>query len=226
MVTKDYEISFRIIEKIDLTVMYEAYLDSSSPFYYEENGEYWYSIPTSLFSSLLSKNVGYRYSLTGDSEEGLYDIKRDVVFTGLSETEKIEESISSNIAVLDKLLRELNEEQKAQFLEAIELEKQQIENDKGILETIKDIVSYLNPFSENFFVYKLIELLGELLKDLFVPDSDYIVGYVNSLNEFFSDRFGLIYYPFDLVLSTMDKIVYHMTPPWDRPDASRRNLYL
>lgn len=36
-----------------------------------------------------------------------------------------------------------------------------------------DIASYLNPFSENFFIYKLIELLGDLLKWLFIPKDDY-----------------------------------------------------
>ena len=36
-----------------------------------------------------------------------------------------------------------------------------------------DIASYLNPFSENFFIYKLIELLGDLLKWLFITKDDY-----------------------------------------------------
>lgn len=31
----------------------------------------------------------------------------------------------------------------------------------------------MNPFSENFFVYKLIELLFKLLKYLFVPEENY-----------------------------------------------------
>lgn len=179
-----------------------------------------------MFFSSLSKSVGYRYSLTGNSVEGLYDIKRDVVFSGLTESEKLDESIGSRFDILGNLLRELSEEEKTKMKEIIELQQAEAENDKGLWDTVKEIVSYLNPFSENFFVYRMLELLGELLKDLFVPDSDYIVSYVNDLNEFFSDRFGLIYYPFDLVLSTMDKIVYYMTPPWDRPDASRRNLYL
>lgn len=37
-----------------------------------------------------------------------------------------------------------------------------------------NIISYLNPFSENFFGYKLISLLGDLLKNLFVPSEDYL----------------------------------------------------
>ena len=39
----------------------------------------------------------------------------------------------------------------------------------GMFDGIFAILELLNPFSENFFVYKLIELLGDLLKWLFVP---------------------------------------------------------
>jgi len=42
-----------------------------------------------------------------------------------------------------------------------------------LIDGVKTIVDYLNPFSENFFVYKLISLLGDLLKWLFVPSDDY-----------------------------------------------------
>ena len=49
-----------------------------------------------------------------------------------------------------------------------------------------DVLSYLNPFSENFFVYKLIELLGDLLEFLFVPSEDVINGVVDSVKSKFS----------------------------------------
>lgn len=43
----------------------------------------------------------------------------------------------------------------------------------NIFSAIGNIANVLNPFSEDFFVYKLIELLGELLKWLFIPSDDY-----------------------------------------------------
>lgn len=46
---------------------------------------------------------------------------------------------------------------------------------------VKTIVDYLNPFSENFFVYKLIELLGNLLKGLFIPNENYFSDIKESL---------------------------------------------
>ena len=39
----------------------------------------------------------------------------------------------------------------------------------------------MNPASENFFVYKLIELLGELLKSLFVPSEERITAIIDTV---------------------------------------------
>lgn len=47
-----------------------------------------------------------------------------------------------------------------------------------------EILSYLNPFSENFFVYRLIELLGNLFSDLF-SNIETILSYINPFSENF-----------------------------------------
>ncbi len=47
-----------------------------------------------------------------------------------------------------------------------------------------EILSYLNPFSENFFVYKLIQLLGNLFSGLFVNIGT-ILNYINPFSEDF-----------------------------------------
>ena len=54
------------------------------------------------------------------------------------------------------------------------------------IENITQILNYINPFSENFFVYKLIELLGDLLEFLFVPSENVINGLVDSVTSKFS----------------------------------------
>lgn len=54
------------------------------------------------------------------------------------------------------------------------------------IENVTQILSYLNPFSENFFAYKLIELLGDLLEFLFVPSENVINGLVESVTSKFS----------------------------------------
>ena len=44
------------------------------------------------------------------------------------------------------------------------LKEEANQTNKNIFETIKEVLSYINPFSENFFVYKLIELLINAIK--------------------------------------------------------------
>lgn len=58
----------------------------------------------------------------------------------------------------------------------------------NILEKIGAIFNLLNPFSEDFFVYKLIDLLGELLKSLFVPSEERITALTDTV----SSKFGFI----------------------------------
>lgn len=123
---------------------------------------------------------------------------------------------------LENILNNLTDEQIVYFQEQINLVNQQLQNDISIL----DALNFINPFSENFFAYKLIQLLGELIQGLFVPDSDFIVGYVNELNDFFSDRLGILYYPFDLVVSTVDRIILEMTLPHERPGADPSQIYI
>lgn len=48
------------------------------------------------------------------------------------------------------------------------------------------MLDYLNPFSENFFVYKLIELLGNLLKDLFIPSQERLTAISDTVTSKFS----------------------------------------
>lgn len=44
----------------------------------------------------------------------------------------------------------------------------------------------MNPFSENFFVYKLIELLGDLLEWLFVPSQERLQAIPNTITNKFA----------------------------------------
>lgn len=51
---------------------------------------------------------------------------------------------------------------------------------------LKDLLDWLNPMSENFFVYKLIDLFSELLNFLFVPSEDTVNNLVDSVKSKFS----------------------------------------
>lgn len=78
---------------------------------------------------------------------------------------------------------------------------------KGILNTIKQVVSFINPLSENFFVYKLIDLLIDALKSLFIPGDSFFSDYFNELMNWFSDRLGFLAYPLELILNILNKIL-------------------
>ena len=80
------------------------------------------------------------------------------------------------------------------------------ETNKGIWETLKEVLSYINPFSENFFVYKLVEILLDGLKSLFLPSDDFLTNWVTDMNSWLSDRLGFLYYPIDLVTQFFNKI--------------------
>lgn len=59
-----------------------------------------------------------------------------------------------------------------------------INSNKGILGKIGDILSYINPFSENFFAYKLVDLIINGLKSLFIPDNfDFLENFKDTMSE-------------------------------------------
>ena len=61
---------------------------------------------------------------------------------------------------------------------------EQNKTSKSILGKIGDILSYLNPFSENFFAYKLVELIINGLKSLFIPKNlDFLENFKDSMSE-------------------------------------------
>lgn len=107
--------------------------------------------------------------------------------------------------------------------------EENIKTNKNIFETIKEMLSYLNPFSDNFILLKLwdflgtlisyinpfsdnflgkkiVELIGNLLKSLFVPSDEYFNDFFSDLKQWFSDRFGLLFYPFELIIDILNRI--------------------
>lgn len=84
--------------------------------------------------------------------------------------------------------------------------EEQHETSKGIWGTLKEVVSYLNPLSDNFFVFKLIDLLIDALKALFIPSTEYFSNWFTDLNDSFADQFGILYYPISVVIDFLGKL--------------------
>ncbi|MGN1358445.1 MAG: hypothetical protein ACI4WU_03650 [Bacilli bacterium] len=80
------------------------------------------------------------------------------------------------------------------------------ETSKGILGTIKTMLSYLNPFSENFFAYKLVELIVDGLKDLFVPSKEELQSLIDEFTETMETKLGAIYQVSDMLISILKSI--------------------
>lgn len=72
---------------------------------------------------------------------------------------------------------------------------------KGILGKLKDLLSYINPFSDNFFVYKLIELLIDALKSLFIPKDGFFMDWWNDFKSYMNLKLGFLTKPIDIFIS-------------------------
>lgn len=57
---------------------------------------------------------------------------------------------------------------------------------KNVIDGISNILSYINPFSDNFFGKKIIELLKDALSFLFIPSEERVNGLVDSVKCKFS----------------------------------------
>ncbi len=139
-----------------------------------------FSIPSSKFFVFMP---GYKYEfiIKKGTEELCY-----------------ESFVCGEISAEDK---EQNEKDKQ-----LELQEEQNKTNKGIWDTLKEVLNFINPFSENFFVYKLLELMANLIKSLFIPSDDFFTNWINNMNDWLSDRLGALYYPVDLVVDFLNRI--------------------
>lgn len=189
----------------DFLIVYHAKLDKSSSFYKTGgiNGDY-YEIPVDTFKNLLTKGylVSYDLMWLEEGKDASETVSRSIIF-GYESTET-NDILNNNFKNLFNLITK-------QALEETALSQKQHaesqETQKSILATIKEVVSYINPLSENFFVYKLIDLLIEALKNLFIPGDEFFSNYFNELKEWFSNRFGFLAYPLDLILDILNRIL-------------------
>lgn len=78
------------------------------------------------------------------------------------------------------------------------------ETRKGILGKIGDLISYINPLSENFFVYKLIELLLDALKSLFIPKDGFFSEWFDEFMAYVELKLGFLSTPFTLFIDFVE----------------------
>lgn len=203
-------------------VLANVTLDTSPPYYNCPFGEeYWWEVPYSAFSGLsISKGQEYNFRLQYVYDGETYYVDRKVVSnvdydfpsstggegssSGGNEGEgsSVENVINdSTNAIIDS-----NKETQNAINNQTQAIQENTATNKGIWDTLKEVVSYLNPFSENFFVYKLIDLLIDGLKSLFIPSDDFFSTYFEDLRDWFSDRLGFLWTPFDVIIEILENI--------------------
>lgn len=79
---------------------------------------------------------------------------------------------------------------------------------KKLWEFLTNIISYINPFDDNFLGKKIVELIGQLLETLFIPESnpfeklsskfDEKFAFVNQIKDLFSKLLGFSNYGEDV----------------------------
>ena len=190
-----YERHTNIFDPITINVISDFYRET-------ENGGFFYVVPWSFIKDKLVKDTQYIYVLSYTYKEKTYTKELFSTFGGLTESDIIQNSIDNQT----KVFKEYFERQELLIKEQTTLQQEENETSKGIWGTLKEVLSYINPFSENFFVYKLIELLINALKSLFIPADGFLDNYFNELKEWFSARLGFLSYPLDLILNVLERI--------------------
>lgn len=202
-------------KNIDVPVSNSSYytdyviaLSTNGKYYesYEDGQVYYFSIPKDnlpftvsagdkiiFYLSSSANNLGGAYSSDEPlKDSSILDTKTFTVGTSYTDEDKqkdYQDKISSSL-----------EDQK----QAIE---ENTKTNKNIFEKIGDILSYINPFSENFFGKKLVELILDGLKGLFVPEEGFFDTYFSDLKNWFSDRLGFLWTPFDIIIEILNKIL-------------------
>lgn len=192
-----------VSDEIDLVVN-EYY-----PQYIEQIGDVYYKSKSKMFS--LNENSQFLSQMGRvDGTNSIFSIPLSslMILNSNYEYEFIirvnDEEVFNKSFILGQVSAEDKKQQEKD--KQLELQEEQNKTSKGIFDSIKELISFLNPASEKFFVYQLINLLIDAIKSLFIPSEDFLNDWVTDLNEWLSDRLGILYYPVDLVVTFLEKI--------------------
>lgn len=111
-------------------------------------------------------------------------------FSSLSDTVS-----SEALQAIEDEIAKGNAQSSAQHEEQLEVEQEQAETQKGILNQVTD-------FFGNFF-----ENLKDFIIGIFVPSAEEMAALIDELTTFFSDKFGFLYYPFDFIIHAFDALM-------------------
>lgn len=173
---------------------------------YEDGQVYYFSIPKDNLPFTVSSGdkIIFYLSSSANNLGGVYSSDEPLKDSSIFDTKSF--TVGSSYTDEDK-----QKDYQDKISSSLEDQKQAIEENtktnKNIFEKIGDILSYINPFSENFFGKKLVELILDGLKGLFVPEDGFFDTYFSDLKDWFSDRLGFLWTPFDIIIEILNKIL-------------------
>ncbi len=173
---------------------------------YEDGQVYYFSIPKDNLPFTVSSGDKIIFYLSANANNlgGAYSSDEPLKNSNIFDTKSF--TVGSSYTDEDK-----QKDYQDKISSSLEDQKQAIEENtktnKNIFEKIGDILSYINPFSDNFFGKKLVELILDGLKGLFVPEDGFFDTYFSDLKNWFSDRLGFLWTPFDIIIDILNKIL-------------------
>lgn len=173
---------------------------------YEDGQVYYFSIPKDNLPFTVSSGDKIIFYLSANANNlgGAYSSDEPLKDSNIFDTKSF--TVGSSYTDEDK-----QKDYQDKISSSLEDQKQAIEENtktnKNIFEKIGDILSYINPFSDNFFGKKLVELILDGLKGLFVPEDGFFDTYFSDLKNWFSDRLGFLWTPFDIIIDILNKIL-------------------
>lgn len=181
-------------ELLNLSCEFGPAVTSGSP----GNWSFW--VVTENSEKTLSLGVVCCFHETFEAEEfdgvPAYDVNfsLDVSVTPYTRDEYENAMLEQQVITNDKLgeANALQEEANTLQEEANTLQEEANETSRGILSSITD---FFGSFFQN---------LIDSVISVFVPDSETMKGLFDELNQFFSDTFGFLYYPFEFLIQAFD----------------------
>ena len=134
---------------------------------------------------------------------GKYDIRCQytVTYTGYKTAEAYQSAMSSIQNELEHQTTEMEEQTQLQQDQLTEMEDQ-TEQLEEQTETQKGMLSKMTDFFGSFFDNLVDSVIG-----LFVPSKEDMADLFNRLNDFFSETFGFLYYPFDVFFEIINSLI-------------------
>lgn len=167
------------------------------------------------FSSYSGSDPGFEFA--GSSDTDINTSYQQGITSGLSNIgDTLEEIVETISMQLDALWNQLYNYMHLPQMEKLEAIRQAIENIRLDVDVDnQDVVNKLdeqirNDNNNTQRVEEAVEKHGnfiiEGLKSLFIPDEEYFSSLFDRLHQFFSDRLGFLYVPFDLLIRLLDAI--------------------